>query len=327
MKTRRHILVGLGLALAAQTGGAVAQTAYPDRQITIIVPFGAGGPTDVVARLVAKQMEATLGKPIIIENVGGAGGTTGMTRVAQAAPDGYTIGIGNAGTQSAAPALYPNLKYDPAQSFDQIGVLNHTPMVIVGKTALPAKTLAEAIAHFKANEATLTQGHAGVGSTSHMAGVMFNAQVGVKPAQVAYRGTAPAMNDLVAGQVDFMIDQALNIIPQAKAGTIKAFAVAAATRIESLPDVPTTKEAGVDFLSSGWNAMVTPKGLPQAVREKLVDAMNKALDMAEFKARMVELGSTIPQGADRGPAGLQKLVEAEVARITPILKAAGVVGN
>jgi tripartite-type tricarboxylate transporter receptor subunit TctC len=327
MKTRRNVLLGLGLALAASTAPAFAQDAFPARQITLIVPFGAGGPTDVVARLVAKHMEGTLGKPVVVENVGGAGGTTGMTRVAQAAPDGYTIGIGNAGTQSAAPALYANLKYDPATSFDQIGILNHTPMVIVGKTALPAKTLAEAVTGFKANESKLTQGHAGVGSTSHVAGLVLNIQIGVKPALVAYRGTAPAMNDLVAGQFDFMVDQALNIIPQAKAGTIKAFAVAAPARLESLPDVPTTKEAGVDFLFSGWNAMVAPKGLPADVRTKLVDAMNKALDDASFKTRMVELGSTIPQGAERGPAGLQRIVESEVARLTPILKAAGAVGN
>lgn len=326
MKPLRRILLA-GLAVMFPVATAVAQENYPSKQVTIIVPFLAGGPTDVVARLVGQHMERTLGQPILIENVGGAGGTTGMTRVAQSAPDGYTLGIGNAGTQSAAPALYPSLKYDPAASFDQLSILNHTPMAIVAKQGLAATTLADFVAYLKANSTTATQGHAGVGSTSHMAGVVFNAQLGVKPALVAYRGTGPAMNDLVGGQFDYMIDQSLNVIPQVKAGTIKGFAIAAPERLASLPDVPTTKEAGIDFLFSGWNAFVGPKGLPPAVRQKLVDATNKALDDPAIVARLAELGSTPPKADERGPAGLQKLVESEVARLTPILKAAGITGN
>jgi tripartite-type tricarboxylate transporter receptor subunit TctC len=265
-------------------------------------------------------MSRTLGQQIIVENVGGAGGTTGMTRVANAAPDGYTIAVGNAGTQSAAPALYPNLQYDPAKSFQQIGIVNFTPQVIVSKKDLEPKDLKSFIAYLKANHEKLNYGHAGVGSISHVSGLLFNSEFGFKPALVAYRGTGPALNDLVAGQIDYMVDQALNVIPQIKAGTIKAYAVAAPERLSSIPDVPTTKEAGVDFIFRAWNAMVAPKGLPKEITDKLVDALNKALDDPTIIARYIELGSTAPKGAERGPDGLQKLVESEVARLTPVLK-------
>lgn len=322
--SRSKLMLAVGLLLISP---ASAQQAYPSKPITVIVPFAAGGPTDVVARIIGEHMARTLGQSILIENVAGAGGSTGMTRVAQATPDGYTIGVGNMGTQSAAPALYPSLKYDPAKSFDQIGIVNYTPQVIVSKLTVPAKTLAEFLALIKADGEKLSYGHAGVGSISHVAGVVFNGQFGAKPGLVAYRGTGPAMNDLVAGQIDYMVDQALNVIPQIKGGTIKAYAVAAPERLESLPDVPTTKEAGVDFIFSAWNAMVGPKGLPDAIRDRLVAALSAALDDETVRKRYVELGSTGPKGLDRGPAGLQKLVESEVARITPVLKAAGVTAN
>ncbi|MDX2157829.1 MAG: tripartite tricarboxylate transporter substrate-binding protein [Hyphomicrobiaceae bacterium] len=299
---------------------AAAQQSYPTRPITVIVPFAAGGPTDVVARLVGEHMSRTLGQQLLIENVGGAGGSTGMTRAAQATPDGYTIAVGNMGTQSAAPSLYPSLKYNPATSFDQIGVVNFTPQAIVSKKAIAASDLKSFIAHLKANEKTISYGHAGVGSISHVSGMVFNAQLGLKPALVAYRGTNPALNDIVAGKIDYMVDQSLNVIPQIKSGTIKAYAIAAPARLAALPDVPTTREAGVDFVFSAWNAMVGPKGLPGPVRDKLVAALDKALEDPQIKARFTELGSTAPIGADRGPAALQKLVEAEMARIAPVLK-------
>jgi len=267
-------------------------------------------------------MSRTRGQQFGVENVGGAGGTTGMTRVAAAEPDGYTLGVGNMGTQSAAPALYPNLKYDPATSFAQVGIANFTPQAIVSKKDNPAKDLKEFIDFLKQNHAKLSYGHAGVGSISHVSGTLFNAQFGLKPALVAYRGTAPALNDLVGGQIDYMVDQSLNVIPQIKGGTIKVYAIAAAQRLESLPDVPTTKEAGVDFIFSAWNAMVAPKGTPGDIIDKLSAALSKALDDPATVQRYVELGSTAPDKADRGPAGLQKLVESEMARITPVLKEA-----
>jgi tripartite-type tricarboxylate transporter receptor subunit TctC len=305
--------------VALLTGPAAAQ--YPNKPITVIVPFAAGGPTDVVARLLGEHMARTLGQQMVVENIGGAGGSTGMTRVATAPPDGYTLAVGNMGTQSAAPALYENLKYDPAKSFTQIGIANFTPQTIVAKNATPADDLKSFLQYLQANSTKLSYGHAGVGSISHVSGSVFNAQFGLKPGLVAYRGTGPALNDLVAGQIDYIVDQSLNTIPQIQAGTIKAYGVAAAARLEALPNLPTTTEQGVDFIFSAWNAMVGPKDLPEDILDKLVSALDKALDDETIKKRYVELGSTAPQGAERGPAGLQKLVETEVARITPVLKA------
>jgi tripartite-type tricarboxylate transporter receptor subunit TctC len=307
--------------------GAPAAAQYPDKPITVVVPFAAGGPTDVVTRLLGDHMSRTLGQTIIVENVGGAGGTIGMTRAAQATPDGYTIAVGNTGTQSAAPALYPNLKYDPARSFAQIGITNFTPQAIVAKKSTQASGLKEFIDYLKANSEKLTYGHAGVGSIAHVSGLLFNAQFGLKPTLVPYRGTGPALQALVAEQLDYMIDQSLNVIPQVKAGTIKVYAIAAPERLSSLPDAPTTGEAGVDFVFRAWNAMVAPKGTPKEIVGRLADALSKALDDPKVQERYDELGSSVPTGDERGPAGLQKLVESEIARITPVIKAAGVTAD
>jgi tripartite-type tricarboxylate transporter receptor subunit TctC len=307
--------------------GAPAAAQYPDKPITVVVPFAAGGPTDVVTRLLGDHMSRTLGQTIIVENVGGAGGTIGMTRAAQATPDGYTIAVGNTGTQSAAPALYPNLKYDPARSFAQIGITNFTPQAIVAKKSTQASGLKEFIDYLKANSEKLTYGHAGVGSIAHVSGLLFNAQFGLKPTLVPYRGTGPALQALVAEQLDYMIDQSLNVIPQVKAGTIKVYAIAAPERLSSLPDAPTTGEAGVDFVFRAWNAMVAPKGTPKEIVGRLADALSKALDDPKVQERYNELGSSVPTADERGPAGLQKLVESEIARITPVIKAAGVTAD
>jgi tripartite-type tricarboxylate transporter receptor subunit TctC len=320
MKLIHRMAAAAVAAIGLAVGPAAAQ--YPTKPITAIVPFAAGGPTDVVTRLVTEHMSRTLGQQIIVENIGGAGGTIGMTRAANAAPDGYTIAVGNMGTQSAAPALYPSLKYDPATSFTQISVVNYTPQTIVSKKAMEVSDLKAFLAYLKSNSEKLNYGHAGVGSISYVSGLVFNSQFGFKPGLVAYKGTGPAMNDLVGGQIDYMVDQSMNVIPQVTAGTIKAYAVAHPERIAALPNVPTTKELGIDFIFSAWNAMVAPKGLPKDIQDKLVDALGKAMDDPAIIKRYEELGSTAPKGADRGPAGLQKLVESEVARITPVLKAA-----
>ena len=318
-----RLLATVSLVAVSLSAPALAQP-YPSKPITVIVPFAAGGPTDTVARLLGVHMSKTLGQTIVVENVGGAGGSLGMTRVAQAQPDGYTIGLGNMGTQSAAPALYPNLKYDPAKSFAQIGVASYTPQAVVSKKAIPSANLKDFIAYVKQHGSAVSYGHAGVGSISHVSGLVFNAKFGLTPNLIPYRGTGPVLQDMVAGQIDFTVDQSLNVIPQIKAGTIKVYAVAAPARLGSIPDVPTTKEAGVDFIFSAWNAFVAPKETPKDVIDKLVDALSKALDEPSVKARYVDLGSSGPQGAERGPAGLQKLVESEVARITPVIKASGV---
>jgi tripartite-type tricarboxylate transporter receptor subunit TctC len=319
-----RFLAKSGLAALAMLSAPAFAQQYPAKPITIIVPFAAGGPTDIVARLIGEHMGHTLGQTFIVEDIGGAGGSLGMTRAAQAAPDGYTIAIGNMGTQSAAPALYPNLKYDPAKSFAQIGIVNYTPQSIVSKKTMTTTTLKEFIKHVKERGSTISYGHAGVGSISHVAGLVFNAKFGLTPNLIPYRGTGPMLQDMVAGQIDYTVDQSFNVIPQIKAGTIKAYAVAAPERLSSIPNVPTTKEAGEDFIFSAWNAMVAPKDTPKDIVGKLVGALNKALDDPAIKARFVELGSSAPQGADRGPASLQKLVESEVARITPVIKAANI---
>jgi len=322
MRRTGFLAAGGIAALASLTTPALAQ--YPSKPITVIVPFAAGGPTDVVARLVGEHMGRTLGTTFVVENIGGAGGSIGMTRAALAQPDGYTIAVGNMGTQSAAPALYPNLKYDPAKSFAQIGIVNYTPQAVVSKKALATTTLKDFIAYVKGKGTAISYGHAGVGSISHVAGLVFNAKFGLTPNMIPYRGTGPVLTDLVAGQIDYTVDQSLNVIPQIKAGTIRVYAIAAPQRLSSLPDVPTTKEAGEDFIFSAWNAMVAPKDVPKEVVDKLSAALSKALDDPTVKERYAELGSSAPQGAERGPAGLQKLVESEVARITPVIKAANV---
>ena len=315
------------LALAAVAGlaatGAQAQN-YPTRPITMIVPFAAGGPTDVIARIVSDHMSRTLGQQIVIENVAGAGGTTGITRAAQSQPDGYTIMMGHMGTHGAAPALYPNLKYDPAKDFAPIGVAAGTPIVIVAKKDFPANDLKGFLAYLKANGDKVNMAHAGVGSVSHSTGIFFNSVVKVKPTMVAYRGTGPALNDLMGNTVDFMTDQIVNVAPQIQGGNIKAFAIATPERSPVLPNVPTTKEAGLDgYEVSAWNAVFAPKGTPPDVVKKLSDALMKSLDDENTKKRLLDLGGVLPTAAERTPDGLQKLVESEVARWTPVLKAAG----
>lgn len=316
------VTLAAALGLAATASAASAQ-AFPQRPITMIVPFAAGGPTDVVARIVSDHMSRTLGQQIVIENVAGAGGTTGITRGATATADGYTIMMGHMGTHGAAPALYPNLRYDPAKDFAPIGLAAGTPIVIVAKKDFPAKDLKEFIANLKENSTKINQAHAGVGSVSHSTGVLISSQLGVKPTLIAYRGTGPALNDLMAGTVDFMTDQIVNVAPQVTAGNIKAYAIATPERSPALPDVPTTKEAGLpDYQVSAWNAVFAPKATPPEVTAKLVDALEKALVDEGTRKRLEDLGGVVPGKDERGPAALQKLVESEVARWTPVLKAA-----
>ena len=317
----KHAAVATIAVLATATA---VNAEYPDRQITFIVPFAAGGPTDVIARIVGEQMSRSLGgRPIIVENVAGAGGTTGITRAAGAAPDGYTIMMGHMGTHGAAPALYPNIKYDPTKDFTPIGLAAGTPVLIVTKKALPAKDLKSFVAYLKANDGNVTEAHAGVGSVSHTSCTLFHSVVGAKGARVTYRGTGPALNDLVAGQVDYGCDQIVNLVPQIVSGNITALAIATAARSPALPNVPTTREAGLpEFEVSAWNAIFAPKGLPKDATDKLVGALDKALDDETTRKRLLELGSVLPDKNGRTPAALQALVESEVKRWGPVLKAA-----
>jgi tripartite-type tricarboxylate transporter receptor subunit TctC len=300
-----------------------ARAAYPDRPITLIVPFAAGGPTDVIARIVAENMSRTLGQQIVVENVAGAGGTTGTLRAAQAKPDGYTIEMGHMGTHGAAPAVYPDLKYDPVKDFEPIGLAAGTPILIVAKKDFPAKDLREFIDYVKKNSEKLNEAHAGTGSVSFTTCTLLNSILGAKPTRVAYRGTGPALNDLVAGQVDYMCDQIVNLVPQIQAKTIKAFAVALPERSPALPDVPTTKEGGLpEYQVSAWNAIFAPKGTPKDVVAKLNGALVKALNDEGTRKRMLDLGADLTNKEATTPDGLRKLVQSEVARWNKVLKAA-----
>jgi tripartite-type tricarboxylate transporter receptor subunit TctC len=312
-----------GIAALAFVAGAIpAAAAFPERLITVIVPFAAGGPGDTVVRIVGEHMARTLGRPIVVENVTGAGGTIGITRGSQAKADGYTIMVGQMGTHGAAPAQYPNLKYDPAKDFAPIGLMAATPIVIIAKKAFPANNLQEFVDYVKKNQDKVVEAHAGVGSVSHTTCTLLQSIMGTKTARVAYRGTGPALNDLVAGQVDFGCDQIVNIAPHIQAGTIKAFGIATAERSAAIKDVPTTRESGLpEFEVSAWLALFAPKDTPQDVVAKLNDALVKALDEESTRQRLLDLGSIIPNRAGRSPDALQKLVVREVARWTPILKA------
>ena len=325
--SRPHALAFTLLSMLL-AGIVPAAADYPEKQITMIVPFAAGGPTDTIARIVTEHMQKALGKPIIVENVAGAGGTTGIARGAQAKADGYTIMMGHMGTHGAAPALYPNLKYDPAKDFANIGLVAGTPIVIIAKKDFPAKDLKEFVDYLKKNQDKVNEAHAGVGSVSHTTCTMLQSIIGTKTARVAYRGTAPSLNDLVAGQVDFGCDQIVNVVSQIQGGTIKAYGIATPERSDALKDVPTTKEGGLpDFQVSAWNAIFAPKDTPPDIVAKLNDALVNALDDEGTRKRLLELGSVIPDKAGRSPDALHKLVTSEVARWTPVLKAAGVTAN
>jgi tripartite-type tricarboxylate transporter receptor subunit TctC len=317
--------VGLGCIAAVGVSlgaiGALAQ-GYPSRPITVVVPFPAGGPSDVVARIVTEHMARTLGQSLVIENVGGAGGTLGSGRVAAAAPDGYTLLAGSMGSHVAAPVLTPNVRYDSARDFEPIGFTAHAPAVIVAKKDFPAKNLREFVDYLKRHGDGVKQAHGGVGASSHMACLLFNAAAGVKPTSVAYRGTGPAMNDLVGGHVDFLCEQAVSVAGQIASGAIKAYGVSSSERLATLPDVPTAAEAGIDYRMSIWAGIFAPKGTPREAVDKLAKALDTALDDPALKQRLTDLGGSVPTKDERTPASFDNFVKAEIARWSPILKAA-----
>jgi tripartite-type tricarboxylate transporter receptor subunit TctC len=289
----------------------------------MIVPFAAGGPTDVISRIVTGHMAQTLGQSIIIENVVGAGGTTATTRAARAANDGYTLITGHMGTHAAAVPLYPSLAYHPEKDFEPVGLLAGTPILILARKEFPPEDLKDFIAYVKANETKLNAAHAGVGSVSHVSCQLLNSVLDIKPTGVPFNGTGPAMNALVGGQVDYMCDQIVNAVPQVNAGTIKAYAVATPERNPSLSNVPTTAEAGLPaFQAQAWNAIFAPKGTPAPVIAKLNEAIGKALDDETVRKRLLELGSVIPAPTERTPEALAALVKSEIAKWTPVLKPA-----
>ncbi|HWP27719.1 MAG TPA: tripartite tricarboxylate transporter substrate-binding protein [Xanthobacteraceae bacterium] len=313
----------LAVALfAAAAPPAQAQT-YPTRTVTIIVPFAAGGPADITGRIAADVLSRQLGQQFVVENVGGAGGATGANRAAKSAPDGYTLLLGHLGTHAASVALNPNLPYNPKTDFEPIGMVAEQPEVLVVRKDLPPNTLKEFVTYAKANENKLNMAHAGVGSVSYTGCLLLNHAIGIKPTMVPFTGTAPVMNALLAGQVDYVCDPILGPLPHLRAGTMKALAITSERRHPALPDLPTSAEGGLpQFNITVFFGVFAPKGTPQPVVEKLAAALDKGLDDEAVRKRLTDLGATVADKNRRGPKPLAALVSSEIARLTPILKAA-----
>jgi len=297
------------VALPALARLASAQS-YPSRPITLIVPFPPGAATDVAARIVGEHMSRTLGQQLVIQNISGAGGTVGSTRAMRAEPDGYSILMGQMGTHAASVALYPNLPYKPDVDFEPIGMVTAFPLLIAARKDFPPNDLKEFIAYAKANSSSLNQGHAGVGSIFFTTCLMLNSMIGANPTLVPFAGGAPAMNALVAGQVDYMCADILTGGPQLADGKIKIYALAAPARNQALPNVPTTTEAGLpEFQVAGCNGLFAPKGTPKPIVDQLAEALDKALDDQATRQRMQTLGCDIPDKPKRGPSALLALVK------------------
>jgi tripartite-type tricarboxylate transporter receptor subunit TctC len=322
MKTKSLPLL-TGLALMACTV-AHAQSAYPTRTITMIVPFAAGGPTDTVARLVAQSMGKTLKQQVIVENVNGAGGTIGATRAAKAEPDGYTIFMHHIG-QSTAPSLYRKLSYNAIDSFEPIGLVTDVPMTLVARKDFPAKDFKELLAYLKANKNKVTYANAGVGSASHLCGMLFMSAIDTELTTVPYKGTGPAMNDVLGGQVDLMCDQTTNTTSQIKSGKVKVYGVTTKTRVPSLPNVPTLNEVGLpNFEVAVWHGLYAPKGTPKPAVDSLASALQGALKDPTVKTRFAELGTEPVAESKAKPEALRAHLKSEIDKWSPIIKKAGV---
>jgi tripartite-type tricarboxylate transporter receptor subunit TctC len=310
-------------ALALLAIAAAQADTYPARQVTIIVPFAAGGPSDVIARIVADQLAKRLGQPFVIENVNGAGGTLGAIRAARATPDGYTLVMGHMGTHAAAVALYPNLAYDPRTDFAPIGLVVETPEVLVTRKDLPPSSLKEFVAYAKQNEAKLNMAHSGVGSISYVGCLLLNSAIGINPTLVPFTGSAPATNALLAGQVDYFCDPIVAQMAHVRAGALKGLAIAAAQRHPLLPDVPSAAEQGLpQFSAAPFYALFAPKDTPAPVIETLAAALDQALDDEGTRKRLGDLGAAVAGKSRRGPAPMAALVKSEIERLTPILQTA-----
>jgi len=318
---KQWIAAGMLLALAG-VSGAQAQD-YPTRTATVIVPFAAGGPADITGRIVADIFSRYLGQKFVVENVVGAGGTTGAARAARAPADGYTILSGHLGTNALAPAFYPNLAYDPQKDFEPIGLTAEYPELLVVRKEFPADNLKDFVAYAKANPEKLNVGHAGLGSVSYIGCLLLHSAIGIKPTMIPFTGTAPVLNAMLSGQVDYECDPVLGTLSQVQAGNVKALAVAAKKRSPLLPDVPTSYEQGLpEFDIAPFYAVFVPTGTPQAIVDKLADALSKGLNEDAVKKRLAELGAESVEQERRGPKALTDLIKAESARLLPILKAA-----
>jgi tripartite-type tricarboxylate transporter receptor subunit TctC len=320
------VLLAAGAAVLA--GSGVALAAYPERNITLVVPFAAGGTTDVVARIMADHMARTLGQQVVVENVTGAGGTVGATRVMRAQPDGYTLLMGNLGTQAASVGLYPNLAYDPRRDFEPIMNAAATPMVVAAKKDLPVNDFREFVALLKRDGAKMNYGTGGVGATSHLTCLFLSALLEVNPQHVPFRGSGPALNALLAGQIDYVCDQTVGIVPQVQAKEVKGLVVAVPNRVGVIPDVPTSAEQGLpQFQATGWNALFAPKGTPKDIVDRLNAAARAALKDEAVRKRLLDLGGELPDEAGQTAAALAELVRSEIDKWVPIIKKAGVTAN
>lgn len=323
---RAPLLAVFALTAVAAPNAASAQ-GFPTRPITLVVPAAAGGPTDTVARLIAESMSRTLGQTVVVENVGGAGGTIGMARVAKATPDGYTIAVWHVG-QATAPALYDGLKYDVVNDFDHLGRITDVPMTLVSKTPFPANNVTELLAWIKSEAAKASYGHAGIGSASHLCALVLLKELGVQMNGIAYRGTGPAMNDLLSGQFDIMCDQTTNTTNHINAGKIKGYAVTTKFKVSSVPQLPTLDSGAIPgFDVSAWHAMWAPKRLPKDIADKFVAALQTALKDQKVAERFASLGTEPVAPALATPDALKSHLAAEVKRWDAVIKAAGVKGN
>ena len=310
-------------ALAGFSAVAVAQQ-YPTRNISMVVPYAAGGPTDTVSRILGQAMGKPLGQTVIVENRPSAGGILGPEYVKNAKPDGYTILIHHIG-MATTPTLYRNLRYNPLADFEYIGLVNEVPMTIIAKPTMPAKDFKEFLDYIKKNKDKVSYANAGIGAASHLCGMLFMSAIQTDFLTVPYKGTGPAMNDLLGGQVDFMCDQTTNTTSQIKAGKVRAYAVTSSKRVPSLPDVPTLQELGVKGADVGiWHGLYAPKGTPKPVIDKLVSALQEALKDETVQKRFSDLGATTMPLSQQNPAALQKHLKAEMDKWGPLIKKAGV---
>ena len=322
MVLRTLLMIICAFLFFGGTQGNAAE--YPSKVITFIVPFSAGGPSDTIARLLAQTMSASLKTQVIVENVAGAGGTIGAARVATASPDGYTLFVHHIG-HATAPALYRKLTYNPITDFEPVGLINDGAMTLVAKKDFPPKDLKELLTYVKANKDKVNLANAGVGSASHLAGLLFMNEIETVLTTIPYKGTGPAMNDLLGGQVDFMIDQTTNTTSHIKAGKIQVYAVTTPQRLPSMPEVPTMKEAGLpSYKMTVWHALYAPKGTPKPIIDKLSKALQEALKDANLKQRYAELGAEAVAQDQATPEALRAHLKAQIELWGPIIKKAGV---